>query len=284
MKNLEYKKYKRLFVFGCSFTHYYYPTWATIMSKNIPRAEYHNLGMSGAGNAFISSRIIEANKIYKFCDTDLLMVMWSTYCREDRYMPDGYWKTPGNIYSQGDYDHTTDLYFKQYGQPLTYLVRDLATIETTTAYVNQLPCDSVLMLSVPLDHQILSDSESRSSTSITDDNYPERDNFFYYRDLYSDLEKSYNKSLLELQMNGVFTNSCEYKVDWSKELHSDYHPSPENYFEYLQKIGLDLNDAAKEYASESTEKLKLIKHQNDFEKIFPNLHKPLRHNLNVMDK
>lgn len=99
MPKLEFSKYKRFFAFGCSFTKYCWPTWADIVSKEMPDAEYVNCGLHGSGNQLISYRIAEANTRYKFTDTDLVMVLWSTYFREDRWV-NGKWLAHGNIYNQ----------------------------------------------------------------------------------------------------------------------------------------------------------------------------------------
>ena len=57
----EFKKYKRLFAFGCSFTCYIYPTWADIIYQSLNEdCEFYNCGRSGGGNLFISHRITEA--------------------------------------------------------------------------------------------------------------------------------------------------------------------------------------------------------------------------------
>ena len=48
-----------------------------------PDVEFYNLGKSGGGNLFISHRIVEANKKYKFNKDDLVVVMWSTFARID---------------------------------------------------------------------------------------------------------------------------------------------------------------------------------------------------------
>lgn len=248
----DYQKYKRFFTFGCSFTEYKYPTWANIMQRNMPHAEFYNLGKCGGGNTFISNRITEANRVFNFCETDLIMVMWSTFCREDRYTYKLGWKLPGNIYSQSEYDFTTDEYIKDWGQPLTYLVRDLATIELTTNYLNSLPCDSHMLLSVPFDHQQdLKCSKTR-----------------YLLEVYSDLIDSYVDNMYELELGGEWINGSRYKTDWSDD-YSDYHPSPLRYANYLKKLGIHISDEAYQYAVDSTNKLTAIKEEIEFYTVFP---------------
>lgn len=81
---LDTKKYKRFFAFGCSFTHYFWPTWADIIGREIPH--YENWGRGSAGNQFIFNSIIECNLRNKFNEDDLVIVMWSSCSREDRYL------------------------------------------------------------------------------------------------------------------------------------------------------------------------------------------------------
>ncbi len=248
----DYEKYKRFFTFGCSFTEYKYPTWANIMQRNMPDAEFYNLGKCGGGNMFIANRITEANRKFNFCETDLVMVMWSTFCREDRYTYDFGWKTPGNIYTQKEYSFTTDEYLKEWGQPLTYLVRDLSIIDMTTKFIDRLPCDSLLTSSVPFDHQ----------QDLTCDRTK------HILSVYTDLIDSYPDNMFELEMNGYWTHGSKYTETWTP-LYEDYHPSPLRYANYLKKLGINLSDQSYQYAVDSTNRLSSITHHTQFPIIFP---------------
>ena len=251
----DYSKYKRVFAFGCSFTGYKYPTWANIMSKNIPHAEFYNFGRSGGGNTFIANRITEANRVYKFCETDLVLVMWSTFCREDRYLPESGWSTPGNIYTQNDLKFADKDYLMTYADPLTFLVRDLSLIDTTTQYINVLPCDNILMLSVPFDYQ-----QDMNNGTVN-----------YLVNLYKDLEDSYSDNMFELEMEGFWEHGSKYIESWTDpELYQDYHPNPLRYANYLKKIGILLSDDAYQYAVDSNNMLQQIGHYIEFDSYFPN--------------
>ena len=46
----NWEKYKRVFAFGCSFTHYSYPTWANLIAYQNTDAEFYNFGKAGMGN------------------------------------------------------------------------------------------------------------------------------------------------------------------------------------------------------------------------------------------
>lgn len=88
----------RLFAFGCSFTKYYYPTWADLLSFNFD--ESYNLGKIGSGNQLISYRIQETNLKKKFTKDDTIIIMWSNFFREDEYYTD--WLCHGNVFHSKD--------------------------------------------------------------------------------------------------------------------------------------------------------------------------------------
>lgn len=254
----DFEKYKRVFAFGCSFTGYKYPTWANIMDKHIKPEEFYNFARSGGGNTFIANRITEANRVFKFCETDLIMVMWSTFCREDRYVPErGGWVTPGNIYSQAEYDFTDQKYLALWAEPLTYLIRDLSTIDTAMSYIGNLSCDSLVMASVPFSHQ----QDLRNPKTA------------YLLELYQDLENSLPKNMFDLEMNGVWTPGSKYTT-MHDENFEDYHPSTLRYANYLKKIGIDLSDEAYTFAIEATTKLQSITHAEQFFNVFDKLCDP----------
>jgi hypothetical protein len=125
IQSLDPKKYKRFFAFGCSFTNYYWPTWADIIGQD--SNFYENWAQPGAGNHFIFNSIIEADARYNFNSDDLIIIMWSTKEREDRY-------------SNGKWIHDTSLtiedrYGKEWVEKFhidtrSQLIRDLAYIKS----------------------------------------------------------------------------------------------------------------------------------------------------------
>lgn len=74
----------RLFTFGCSFTKYKWPTWANIIAFD-QELDLYNFGLEGLGNRGIAIRILEADTKYKFKDTDIICILWSSWDREDRF-------------------------------------------------------------------------------------------------------------------------------------------------------------------------------------------------------
>lgn len=94
-------KYDRIFIFGCSWTNYKWPTWADIIrySTDTP---VENWGLEGIGNVAILHRMVECDLKNKFTDRDLILVQWSTWTREDRYFDK--WSQGGCVFNHGFYE------------------------------------------------------------------------------------------------------------------------------------------------------------------------------------
>jgi hypothetical protein len=225
--NIDFTKYKRFFAFGCSFTCYIWPTWADVVSKEMPQAEFYNLGKTGAGNLCISSKVAEANNRFKFTDTDLVMVMFSSYTREDRWV-ENEWMTRGNVYVNNVYSSD---WVRKFADERGYLIRDASLIDLTNRYLKSLSCDSFTMLSVPLTTN--SDSPSHESTSPDD-----------ILEVYADTFNSMSPSLFELELDGWDTDYKKFE---------DGHPSTIKYYNYLEKIGFKFSESTKQYALDSTQ-------------------------------
>ena len=251
----DLSKYKRLFTIGCSFTEYFYPTWANILSKSMPNAEFFNLGLCGTSNPFIANRLVEANLKFKLCETDLVIIMWTTTCRETHYAR-GRWFNPGNIFSQDTYSKE---FVDKFADPDGYLIRDLATIEMATSYANNLPCDYIGLLSTPMDFLY---APSGPTYTLSDE----------ILDTYKDLLSAFPKSMFELEMNNHWLPGCSYRSDTFSGVREDYHPSPTRYCNYLIKLGLPITQDAIDYAEECSEILATLTHRNEFADIFPECH------------
>lgn len=127
MKKLYFNKPKRLFTFGCSFTSHSWATWANILGYELD-CEFYNFGRSGAGNQYISMTVSQADNFYKFNENDLVIVCWSGLNREDRYLNNKGWLTPGNIFNQ----HIIDSEFvEKWADCVFYSLRDLTLINLT---------------------------------------------------------------------------------------------------------------------------------------------------------
>lgn len=252
--NFEWTKYKRVFAFGCSFTKYIYPTWANIIHYQIPNSEFYNFGKPGMGNLAISCRIAEANTRFKFNETDLVMVMYSTMYREDRWH-DGTWQAHGNVFSQSYYDKS---FVKNYVDPVGCLIRDLSLIDLSSTYVKSLPCDSLLLRASTLEDECPDDNRNT-------------DMFDYIKQTYSNIWDIFPTSLYEsIAPNGWGIGIPRIVGD---DMFDDNHPTPIKYYTYLKNIGINLSDETKEYAEDSDRKCHAFINFNDWSQYFPEMWK-----------
>ena len=229
---IDFEKYKRLFTFGCSFTNYYWPTWANIIHQEMPEAELFNLGRAGAGNLYIHSLLMEADARYKFSETDLVMVMFSSYTREDRWVKDkGGWFTPGNIVSNDVYPKD---WVKEFADERGYMIRDAALIHSVLNYMKHSPATGHALLST----YFLTANDFRNY-NVTET----KDIIGVYKD---------SLSTLPMPLENYETNRF-----WSRDYSvPDGHPSPIRHYEYLCQLGINLTDASKKYATDAHDLLR----------------------------
>lgn len=206
-------QYRRFFAFGCSFTAYNWPTWADIIAQEIP--ESYNYGQSGGGNLFIACQVMEAHRRYQFNHDDLVMIMWSSVTREDRYIK-GYWLTPGNIYTQGYYNKE---FVEDFADFRGYLIRDLAMIALTKSFLDGLAVDYEQLSMVPL-------------TWVQDQGL-HMDPVDDVMALYSSTVKSIRPDIWTLELNRKWMS---LPITHGTNQTADYHPSTDLYFGYLRKL------------------------------------------------
>ena len=258
----DLEKYKRLFAFGCSFTSYMWPTWADIMYKSMkPESEFYNFAKSGGGNVFIANRITEANRKYKFTETDLIIVMWTTNARIDFYKTeDGGWRTPGNIYTQNILSQKIVAELEDLNW---FLIRDLSIIDLTTSYLNNLKCDVFKFTATPYYYDIFRNSARRFKEDKLTNSIIET---------YSDLKNGYPISLYEF-MHHKWSTKIKYKNSQEPDsagLFTDYHPTPVDYANYLIKCNIPITQKSIDYAQESLDKMLVLNISSiDITNMFP---------------
>jgi len=106
------KQYKRGFLFGCSFTKYHWPTWADVLSNQVDFPVI-NAGLSGIGNVGILHEITKHDIQYSFTPDDLIIVVWTHWSREDRWV-NGKWACCGNVFSGPPDRFYDDHFVKKY--------------------------------------------------------------------------------------------------------------------------------------------------------------------------
>jgi hypothetical protein len=223
-KSMNFKNYKRFFAFGCSFTQYYWPTWADIVSKEFK--ESYNYGRNGAGNFFIYQSLIEAIVKHKINKDDLVMIMFSNVTREDRFTKKQGWITPGNLYFQNEYDET---FIKHYMCDHGYLMRDLNLVTGCILALDSIGCDYKFMSIVPFD------SKQSDGIKMLEINYLLK----FYKSTLDVIESSVLDTIFEGDWNTRQPRPT-YSVRWQKEKYIDNHPTPSEHLEYLQTIIPDI--------------------------------------------
>lgn len=259
-KNINFKKYKRVFIFGCSFVTWIWPTWAEIITYEMPDAEVYNFGAEGGGNLFISERLIAANQRYKFTDKDLILLMWSTFSREDRYIKTG-WQTPGNIWTQNFYDKK---FIKKYVCVKGFIVRDLGLMALTKNTLEYLPCDSVMLKSVDPEYDERYYDGEDPINEVTD----------LYRNVIYDMPMTlydHQKTPEGGWFNGHFYHWSSISYSSPKTPYQDYHPNPEMYLNYLIKLGFNISLDIKEEVRNFTKELLSIKEREAIVQWYQNL-------------
>ena len=242
VSTIDLSSYKRLFTFGCSFTGYIWPTWADILHKEMPNATHYNYGRSGAGQLFITCMLTEANQRHNFDKDDLIIVQWSTFFREDRYIKN-WWHTPGNIFTQNMYD---EKFIRKFTDLRGYIIRDLSLITMSKHMLQALPSDSVMLTSIPITSEL---SNIEPETKIDDV-------LELYRDTIDCMQTPMTEALRPDGNNTIFpwsTNIGYYDLDNGEpnKLFMDYHPGPILYHEYLKKLNFPLTEISRKYADVS---------------------------------
>ena len=230
-KSIDFTRYNRVFAFGCSFTQYRWPTWADIMGEQCKSAEFRNYGKSGAGNLFISTHISQIDRMLKFTDTDLVLVMWSTFLREDKYI-NKEWMTPGNIFTQ---DILPKDYVRKYADVRGYLIRDMGIIDNATANLEHNKAHVINLLSVPASYQ--SDHTADDVSDVIE--------------LYSPLIRKFPISMFEhfgkwRHGHTYYDNGQAHKTGGA--MFQDYHPNTLDYFNYLKHLNFPFTAEVEKYA------------------------------------
>lgn len=74
----------RCFAFGCSFTKWYYPTWADYIGCNFD--EFYNYAQGGTSNTTQFQRFIEVDKLYKFTKDDVILFGLTGFSRYNFFL------------------------------------------------------------------------------------------------------------------------------------------------------------------------------------------------------
>ena len=130
---------KRLFTFGCSFTRYYWPTWADMLGREYD--EFENWGNGGIGNRAILERLTECIVNNKITADDTIIVQWSDLHRFDMHkprpgLPEG-WAQGGNMLAAPDFNKC---WIGSIWEEQSYVMHTLNFIKLAITLLESLPC------------------------------------------------------------------------------------------------------------------------------------------------
>lgn len=208
--SLDPTQYQRFFAFGCSFTDYYWSTWADIIGAHVP--EYYNWGRSGQGNLYIALTMMEAHKRFRFGPSDLVIPMWSSVTREDRYF-DNSWHGGGNIYTCREYTDAQKKAFIQTADTRAYLIRDLGLISYAQSFIESTGADWDFLAMVSPGE--LERDEGRAVPS---------DVSYHYADTFDSIKPSVYDAVAQRSWQTFVREG------------NDNHPFPLRHLEYLRTI------------------------------------------------
>jgi hypothetical protein len=130
---------KRLFTFGCSFTRYYWPTWADILGQEYD--EFENWGNGGIGNRAILERLTECVVNNKITADDTIIIQWSDLHRFDIHkprpeLPEG-WAQGGNMLTAPDFEKS---WISSIWSEQSFVMHTLNFIKLSITLLESLPC------------------------------------------------------------------------------------------------------------------------------------------------
>ncbi len=135
----------RLYTFGCSFTHYRWPTWADFVATKFDY--YENWGLAGAGNFYIASRLTECHQVNQLTKDDTVLIMLSSFTRHDFISRGSSFVVCGNIYSQTYYDENfiENYWSEEYGFYMTWFC-----VNSIVNLLNSIGCKYKIMCAFDL--------------------------------------------------------------------------------------------------------------------------------------
>lgn len=240
---------RRLFVFGCSYTKYYWPTWADLLSLNFDY--YENWGIGGVGNQCIAQRVQECHLKNKFTKKDTVIVQWSSYTRHDCFLDK--WQPRGSIFAENhnNIDIYTPRWMAAFFSEKGFLLNTLSNINFTQELLSTTECtwymtsmSDILSLNTDLIDQRSTDYMTCYIEFKKDalyEKYPElkiyTEKIWNYKNWITDFAKIYNEH--PNKYYSFIDNSFE---PYGFKTWTDYHPSPEQFNLWLEKYCCNLFD------------------------------------------
>ena len=211
----------RLFTFGCSYTHFYWPTHADLLGEQFD--QLHNWGLSGLGNRAICERLSECIIHNQFNDDDLIIVQWTDFHRYDWHDPKNFgdfcnWRTGGNIWSKP----VEIEWIKDTWNEFSYTLHSMNFIHLGNVLTRQLPY-KVYHTSMIDYKPILTNTPFEKYLSVIDSNWILDFTTFCEQNNYKGVEhrQSYFDEIVKNKVPKVFI---------------DRHPTSDLYIKWIEEV------------------------------------------------
>lgn len=221
---------QRLFAFGCSYTQYAWATWPEIVAHDLSIPMY-NAARSGAGNQYIANLVAQLNQMYRFGPDDLVMIAWSGFFREDRWIKHS-WRLQGDFEltpTVFEYPETqfSEQFVEDFSDPLGYLVRDFASIALVKNILDLCGCQ-YQMFSI-YDIPFVYDQER---TEVDDKSHTLNKLITLYHDTMRHILPSFDSVLWQGDQHAH--KAAQTKERWNDRW-TDWHPTIDEQYLFLKK-------------------------------------------------
>ena len=131
---------KRLYTFGCSFTHFFWPTWADILGSTYNH--YENWACSGYGNRAIVERLNECVTHNNITADDTIVIQFTDFHRHDIHQEGiehnniSNWRLGGNIWVK----EIEMEWVKDFWSESSYVYHSCNFISLAISLLKTLPC------------------------------------------------------------------------------------------------------------------------------------------------
>jgi hypothetical protein len=234
---------KRLFTFGCSFTQWWWPTWADLIAPSYDHFE--NWAIKGCGNRTIAERLSEFLLQNDITEDDTIIVQWTDYHRHDIHMdrarPGSNWSSSGGIWT----NKFTPEWVKEYWTEPSYIMHSLNFINFGINLLENQPCKWYMTTYIELQSEI--------------EPYPQ---MHFYKKIFEH-PNWVNPPIQEYTtlLGYTYTDfNCSF-------LDRDHHPSPEYYALWLEHCLLSKLEVSidYDYLNKINQDFKFIQNMSDDE-------------------
>ena len=135
----------RLYVLGCSFSNYAWPTWADMLGLEFD--EYENWAFPGLGNRAIAERVAEIHAKNKLTKDDTVVIQWTSHLRHDwhatdtRHQDNAGWKPSGSLFNYINQEIFDEKWIKTFWSETSYIMHTFNNILLTQEFLNGIGCN-----------------------------------------------------------------------------------------------------------------------------------------------